>query len=142
MRRMPRQAEEGLSLTPLIDIAFLMLIFFMSLPFRGLDFKLQSHLPKDGPNQWRAEVKEPVKIRVRLKGDGLVYALGQHAASSAQGLDPVIRALGPAYAYEIDAGTAVPWQGVVDAVNVLAAANCADVRFRGGPPLTREARQR
>lgn len=32
-------------LTPLIDIAFLILIFFMCLPFRSLDAKLNAHLP-------------------------------------------------------------------------------------------------
>ena len=35
-------------LTPLIDIAFLILIFFMCLPFRSLDAKLESHLPAAG----------------------------------------------------------------------------------------------
>ena len=142
MRRMQRQTEDAFSFTPLIDIAFLLLIFFMCMPFKGLDFKLQSHLPKEGQSPWHQEAKETVKIRVRLKGDDLVYALGQHAAPTAQGLDPVIRALGPAYAYEIDSGAAVPWQGVVDAVNVLAAARCEDIRFRGGPPLTAEMRRR
>ncbi|MHC4846885.1 MAG: ExbD/TolR family protein [Planctomycetota bacterium] len=33
-------------LTPLIDIAFLILIFFMCLPFRSLDAKLDAHLPR------------------------------------------------------------------------------------------------
>ena len=82
------------------------------------------------------------ELLVRRDGDDLVYALGQHASPSAEGLHPVIRALGPGYLYEIDAHANVPWQGVVDAVNVLAAEKCADVRFRGGPPLTREIRRR
>ena len=33
-------------LTPLIDIAFLILIFFMCLPFRDLDGKLAPFLPQ------------------------------------------------------------------------------------------------
>jgi biopolymer transport protein ExbD len=142
MRRTPRQGDEPLSLTPLIDVSFLMLIFFMCLPFKGLDFKLQSQLPPEGPNAWRADPKEPVRIRVRRHGDEYVYALGQNAAPSAEGLKPVLRALGPSYVYEIEAGPAVPWQGVVDAVNVLASVQCTDVRFRGCPPPTREIRRR
>jgi len=134
MRFKPRPTEETFSMTPMIDIAFLLIIFFILLPLRGLDFKLQSYLPRgDGQLPTNVTPKETVKIRVRKDGDELVYALGQHNAPDAEGLAPVIRALGKEYAYEIDASAAVPWRGVVDAVNVLAAAACTDVRFRGGP---------
>ncbi|MHC4939793.1 MAG: ExbD/TolR family protein [Planctomycetota bacterium] len=40
--------KEGANLTPLIDVAFLILIFFMCLPFRTLDAKLAAHLPEEG----------------------------------------------------------------------------------------------
>jgi len=40
--------EEGkLELTPMIDMAFLIIIFFMCLPFKTLDGKLQAFLPTD-----------------------------------------------------------------------------------------------
>jgi len=40
--------DEGkLELTPLIDVAFLIIIFFMCLPFKTLDGKLQAFLPTD-----------------------------------------------------------------------------------------------
>jgi hypothetical protein len=39
----PREVESDL--TPMIDVAFLMIIFFMCLPFKTLDGKLQSFLP-------------------------------------------------------------------------------------------------
>jgi hypothetical protein len=83
-----------------------------------------------------------VKIRVRKDGAAYSYTLGQHVAPTADGLKPVIKALGPQYAYEIDAAPAVPWQGVVDAVNTLVSVECTDVRFRGSPPLTAEMRRR
>jgi biopolymer transport protein ExbD len=118
----------------MIDLSFLLIIFFILLPLKGLDAKLQAFLPKEhGPAPIAKPPKETVKIRVRKDGDALVYTLGQHSAPAAEGLGPVIRALGKEYAYEIDATSLVPWQGVVDAANVLMAAACTDVRFRGGP---------
>ena len=39
--------EDKANLTPLIDIAFLIIIFFMCLPFKTLDGKLQAYLPTD-----------------------------------------------------------------------------------------------
>jgi len=133
MRIKARQADETFSMTPMIDIGFLLIIFFIVLPLKGLDFKLQAYLPRgDGITQLPVKPKDTVKIRVRKEGDALVYALGQHRAENARGLQPVITALGPQYAYEIDATDTVPWQGVVDAVNVLLASACTDVRFRGG----------
>lgn len=144
MRRMPRTTDdEQLHMTSLIDMSFLLLVFFMCLPFKCLDHKLQAFLPRgEGFSPRFAPARDTVKIRIRRQGDDLLYALGQHAMPSAEGLQPVIRALGPDYRYEIDAGATVPWQGVVDAVNVLASAECKDVCFRGGPPLTPEVRRR
>jgi len=143
MRRMPRpESDDQLQMTPMIDMSFLLIIFFMCLPFRGFDHKLQAFLPRDGPFPSLAPPRETVKIRVRRQGDGLSYTLGQNVAPSAEGLLPVVRALGPKYAYEIDASAKVPWQGVVDMVNTLAAIECEDIRFRGGPPLTPEIRRR
>jgi len=137
MREQKRPDDEPFSITPLIDIGFLLIIFFILLPLKGLDFKLQAFLPRDGIHPIPSQPKETVKLRVRTDGDALVYALGQHRAPEASGLEPVIRKLGSQYAYEIDATPLVPWRGVVDAVNVLAAADCTDVRFRGGAPPPR-----
>lgn len=134
MRTKPRPADE-LQLTPLIDVAFLMLIFFMSLPFKALDAKLESHLPADGPSNRPQKPKEVVRIRVERRGDACAYALGQHVEASAEALKPLFRALGPEYAYEIEAQPQVPWQRVLDAVNALASVACTEVRFRGGRPL-------
>lgn len=135
------QVEE-MQMTSLIDMSFLLLIFFMCLPFRSLDHKLECALPREGIIPIDAPPKDTVRIRVRMRGNELVYALGERTASSAEGLKPVLRALGPLYAYEIDATPDIPWAGVVDAVNVLRAVDCPDVRFRGGPRPDHETRRR
>jgi len=132
MRFKTRPAEETFSMTPMIDISFLLIIFFILLPLKGLDFKLQCYLPQgDGRVPTNKAPKETVKIHVRQEGDALVYALGQHRAERPEALAPVIRALGKEYAYEIDSTGAIPWRYVVDAVDVLASEHCEDVRFRG-----------
>jgi biopolymer transport protein ExbD len=140
---MPRPVEdEQLQMTSLIDMAFLLIVFFMCLPFRCFDHKLQAFLPRgEGESSRFAAPKETVKIRVRRQGDDISYTLGQNTAAAAEGLKPLLRALGPEYAYEVDAGPNVPWQGVVDIVNTLAAVDCKDIRFRGGPRLTPEIRR-
>ncbi len=141
MRRSPRPEDDQLQMTSLIDMSFLLLVFFMCLPFRGFDHRLQAFLPRDGDMPSLAAAKETVKIRVRRQGDEVSYTLGQHVAPSAEGLTLIVRALGPKYAYEIDASAKVPWQRVVDVVNTLAGVECKDIRFRGGPPPTREMRR-
>ena len=47
MKSKPRPAEETFSMTPMIDISFLLIIFFILLPLKGFDFKLQCYLPRD-----------------------------------------------------------------------------------------------
>jgi biopolymer transport protein ExbD len=139
MDKIPRP-EEPFSLTPMIDVSFLLIVFFILLPMKTLDQKITAFLPlPDGIRQTMLPPKETVKIRVRQEGDAFLYALGQNVAPEAKGLAPVVRALGPRYAYEIDATSAVPWQRVVDAVNMLVANDCTEVRFRGGklPPRYR-----
>lgn len=60
-----------LEMTPMIDVTFLLLIFFMcTLKFKVLEGKLAAYLPKDvGVNQMDAEPIEKVEVLVRLKKD-------------------------------------------------------------------------
>ena len=58
--------EVKLELTPMIDISFLIIIFFMCLPFKTLAGKLEAFLPKDsGPFPNSVQPPESVKIRIR-----------------------------------------------------------------------------
>ena len=61
--------KEGANLTPLIDIAFLILIFFMSLPFTALDAKLEAHLPRyKGIENRPVRPPQEFLIKVRILG--------------------------------------------------------------------------
>ena len=63
-------ADEGkLELTPLIDVAFLIIIFFMCLPFKTLDGKLQAFLPTNrGHEITPAPPPEQVFIKIHIVG--------------------------------------------------------------------------
>lgn len=62
--------EVKLELTPMIDVTFLLLAFFiLTMKFRVLEGKLDAQLPKDmGPSQARTlqEDRPPIRIRLQL----------------------------------------------------------------------------
>jgi len=64
--------EHKMEMTPMIDVTFLLLIFFLcTLKFKLLEGKLQAYLPKDvGVNQSEAEPKEKVEISIKLVAEG------------------------------------------------------------------------
>jgi biopolymer transport protein ExbD len=59
-------------MTPMIDVTFLLLIFFMlTIEFKTLEGLLAAYLPKDvGVNNTEAEPKEKVEIRVKVVNEG------------------------------------------------------------------------
>jgi len=67
--------ESKLDMTPMIDVTFLLLIFFMcTLKFKTLEGKLAAYLPKDvGVNQSEAEPIEKVEILVQVIEEGTRY---------------------------------------------------------------------
>lgn len=66
------QEEHGLEMTPMIDVTFLLLIFFMcTIKFKTLEGKLSAYLPKDvGVNQTEAVPIEKVEIRIDVANEG------------------------------------------------------------------------
>ena len=66
------QDDPKLEMTPMIDVTFLLLIFFMcTLKFKTLEGKLSAYLPKDvGVNTMQAEPIEKVEILVRVRVPG------------------------------------------------------------------------
>ena len=72
MRALAREECE-MQMTPMIDVVFLLLIFFMcTLKFKTLEGKLSAYLPKDvGVNQMDAEPIEKVDILMLVKNDGV-----------------------------------------------------------------------
>lgn len=67
--------ECGLDMTSMIDVVFLLLIFFLTtLKFKTLEGKLAAYLPKDvGVNTSDAEEIEKVEIRIKVVKAGTLY---------------------------------------------------------------------
>lgn len=121
-------------LTPMIDIAFLVLIFFMCLPFKTLASKLEAFLPTTSGIDSRPQPPPPesVKIRIRALADGgHGYRIGDHAMAGLDALEPLLRKLGAEYRYEVEADSVVAWQAVVGVVDLLTALKFNRVAFRG-----------
>ena len=74
MSRLKDIAEEefNMEMTPMIDVTFLLLIFFLcTIKFKTLEGKLSAYLPKDvGVNTTQAEPKEKVEIKIQVVKEG------------------------------------------------------------------------
>ena len=82
--------EHEMEMTPMIDVTFLLLIFFiLTLKFKILEGKLAAYLPKDvGVNSSDAEPKEKIEIVIKVvpgKEGKKVYATGADAGQPWQG---------------------------------------------------------
>lgn len=144
MKRPSLLPPARLGITPLIDVAFLVLIFFMALPLKRLAFKMETFLPKTLGDDARQIDKPPldvIRLRLRMRGDAVSYSVGGHTFERAADLTGVLRHLGPLNRYEIYASADVPWEAVVETVDVLAALDYKKVQFRGVGKPTRKLRQ-
>ena len=121
-------------LTPMIDVAFLVLIFFMALPMRSLDGKLAAFLPPRGfrPDYTPPPPKDRVIVRVRGGEERpLSYEVGQNRFDRLSDLRQLLFRMGDEYRYEIHADASTPWKRVVKVVDLLTDLHFKDVDFRG-----------
>src|SRR5262245_25727044 len=66
--KMPATDEQGLNMTPMIDIVFQLILFFLfNLRFKSLDYRIESSLPKDRGLAATPEMKADIPaIKVAL----------------------------------------------------------------------------
>ncbi|PCJ57179.1 MAG: hypothetical protein COA79_16765 [Planctomycetota bacterium] len=58
-------------MTPMIDVVFLLLIFFILMPFKSPEARIQAHLPKtSGPSSAQPEEEDIDKIDIKIKRNG------------------------------------------------------------------------
>ena len=59
------QEEHEMDMTPMIDVVFLLIIFFLCIDFRILEAKLPAYLPKDkGSNDIPEEPKQQLRVKI------------------------------------------------------------------------------
>jgi len=142
--------ELKLAITPMIDVTFLLLIFFMLLPFRTLERKVAAFLPTNkGLGEQIVPIEDPPKISVvlhRQKDESAtrVKLLDTLIGSGETGfvvLDDRIAAIAarnremPGY---IDATGYVPHADVIRVIDAFQKAGVETVEFKGAPPQGRE----
>ncbi len=141
----PPDQEVKLSITPLIDVTFLLLIFFMcAMKFKTLDQKVQAWLPTEkGLNPENTPVDpeeiavqlvrgpEDTATRVRLLDTSLGDGDNSFVKLESRLIEIAERFEGDAPEVRIDAGGDVPHQDVMRCVDACLVAGLSEVRFRG-----------
>ena len=135
-----------LQITSMIDVTFLLLIFFMLLPFRTLERKVAAFLPKDrGLAKTKIKLEEKPKIVVELKRRKRekitrVKLLDQEIGSGGPGfviLDQRIKQIALSNKElpgELNAWPWVPHRDVIRAIDAFMKAQVTDLTFIGAPP--------
>jgi biopolymer transport protein ExbD len=131
-----------LSMTPMIDVTFLLLIFFMcACKFKTFEGKLAAYLPKDkGLQNYKIEEQElPIKVLLKWNAPrkqcritvGRIFC-GYDTEGIAKALTKVkqIKSTGVAKA-EIEAGGDVRMIWVVQSLNMLIKADLTEINFTG-----------
>ncbi len=77
----PNDRERGLDMTPMIDVTFLLLIFFMvATKFKLDEGRLQSWLPRThGPSSLPAPELQELRVILRETGEGCTMAVNRKA---------------------------------------------------------------
>lgn len=148
-KRYQGDEEVRLSITPLIDVTFLLLIFFMcAMKFKTLERKVAAFLPKDrGLAKTKIKLEEKQKIQVELKRtreetQTRVKLLDAQIGVDDEGfrlLDERIRTIHSSPGNEdtpgeIHAWAWVPHEHVIRAIDAFMHAGIKDITFVGAPP--------
>jgi len=143
--RRAMKSDIKMEFTPMIDVVFLLLIFFMcTLKFKTLEGKLATYLPTDKGLNTHFEQLEPIeKIRIKLSlrgADCLCYingiAIGVLPGSETRVYERIrkLKAASEKSPAEIDPDPRVPHKHVVAIVDECMRAKLAEITFTGALP--------
>ncbi len=87
------EEEAKMDMTPMIDVVFLLIIFFLCIDFRILEAKLPAYLPKDvGAHTTEVEPQEKLNIMIICDNFGTKIPRRQATAQEAEaGIEPSYR---------------------------------------------------
>ena len=144
-RRIYKEQDEYELPVSMVDVVFLLLIFFMvASRFKTMEHRLDANLPKDeGQNPMPADIEPPEEIRVYMwvppgKPDDVAIGLGDRKAANVANLDQLVGKLkgmmaavgGTNTAVVIDARKNVKFKYVIGALDACGRAEIEDVKFQ------------
>jgi biopolymer transport protein ExbD len=142
----PNENPVGINVVPMVDIIFCLCVFFMcSMKFKELEGKFESWLPKDKGQSQPMTMDTPIEeIRVAMTYDEAnrttIRKFGTTTIRDDNQLQELIRdsyagwvRLGkPQTPAIIDAGELVPWNDVVNVVNLAKREKIEKIEFAAG----------
>ncbi len=142
-RRTPRGEEASHELTSMIDVTFLLLVFFVcTMQFRILEGKLPTHLPTDRGDSAVpsvADVLETLEIRLdrdRRATDGVRIRCGFRVVDGNDGVGALVAAAvsnQPDLRARVTVGDGVTHGQVVSVVDACLAGGLTDIAFAAIP---------
>ena len=146
----PNENPVAINVVPMVDVIFCLCVFFMcSFKFKQLEGKFESWLPKnkgDGAPSASSAVIEEIRVALfwddqsgktlRQFGAKKVQADDELQALIKASHDEFVRMNKPDTPVIIDAHAKVPWQDVVNVMNLCKKVQIDKIEFAmGGPPL-------
>ncbi|MHC5020256.1 MAG: ExbD/TolR family protein [Planctomycetota bacterium] len=144
-KKQPVLEDMVMDITPMIDVVFQLLIFFMvATKFKTLEGKLLAYLPKDKglKNVKVEEQKLPIRVTLTWNvatrqakvyvGQSFTGIADQGGLQAAQKKVRQIKATGTEKA-EIDADSKIPFRYVVETLNMLITARLKEISFAASP---------
>lgn len=148
-------------MTSMIDVVFLLLIFFILMPFKTSESKLESHLPKEtGPSPRQTEIIKAEKIDIRIKVnnetkidprnfEGVTVSINGKKLTNFIGLKSRLADLSASLKpdstivpVELNADEDVPFYFVLKALDYAKLSNFSVVKFPSKPTLKHGERPR
>ena len=143
--------EAEFTMTPILDVIFLLLIFFLLLPPKQIEGRLKSMLPKDkGLNAQPKEMKQYDKIKIDIRrtpgapldieaGTGVTVKVNKTVLGSYKELSPILQQIsgrmpeGADVPVEIHGKQDVPFMFILKALNACKRARMTKVEFAAPP---------
>lgn len=127
--------EVNINLTPLIDVVFLLLIFFMVSTTFDTTSELKIKLPEASQNE-TTKAKKPIQLMIDAKGQFFLNARelsGQNATALSFALQRVLDGADRPIVIQSDAGS--PVQSLVTAMDVVARLGLTQVSIATTRPI-------
>ncbi len=146
----PNENPVAINVVPLVDIIFCLCVFFMcSFKFRQLEGKFDSWLPRDKGAEGLPSIDLITEVRVALLWDENTHTMtrkmGVRAIPDDVDLEKSIREAHAAWVQKgkpdapvtIDGDVHIPWNEVVNVVNIVKRCQIDKIEFAMGAPPKR-----